>query len=100
MTITNDQIQALQALHDAAGPGKYSSEDPSPVMQYVVQICQAGPTLCAEVLALRAEVARMRKALKPLAEAAREYEDRMLPLHVLVYLGDLRRAQAELEGDE
>lgn len=51
-----------------------------------------------EIQRLRAEVERLREALGPFAEAARGYENRILPLHVPVYLGDLRRARIAL-GD-
>lgn len=105
--MTNEEIQALQALATAAGPGDFSAgDDADPILQYAAIACQATPTLCADPLVARAEVERLRKAIGPYLEYVRQYVPSFvdLPDHyettigVRVTVGDLRRARAVLEG--
>lgn len=59
----------------------------------------------AEITRLRAEVERLREALKPIAELARHYDpveddDHLTPWGACPTIGDLRRARKALEGGE
>lgn len=128
MTLTDVEIQALQALADKATKGPWHScygygegfggvasktgamldfRQPAALSDTVVDANfiaasrEATPALCAEVLALRAEVARMREALKPFAEKANHYSNNSNGYACpMLDLSDLRRAREALEGSQ
>lgn len=109
MTMTNEEIQALQARvqeafqdYDDASPWWVALHAADRMRNSLAE----APPLCADLLAaraendaLRAEVARLREALTPLRdrcnEVARSHDTDCTG--VIVKIGDLRRARTAME---